>query len=105
MTPIEGVDFGVLAAIAAMAVATYAMRAGGVWMMQHVPPSARLRRMLNALPGSVIVAAVLPIVVRDGVTAMLAVGAAMAAMLLTRRDIVAVVAGLAVAVAARAAGW
>jgi len=105
MTPIEGVDFGVLAAIAAMAVATYAMRAGGFWMMQHVPPSARLRKMLNALPGSVIVAAVLPIVVRDGVTAVLAIGAAVAAMLLTRRDIIAVVAGMAVAIAARAAGW
>ena len=105
MTPIESADFGVLAAIAAMAVATYAMRAGGFWMMQHVPPSARLRKMLNALPGSVIVAAVLPIVVRDGVTAMLAIGAAVAAMLLTRRDIIAVVAGMAVAVAARAAGF
>lgn len=104
MTPIEGADFGVLAAFAAMAVATYAMRAGGFWMMQHVPPSKRLRKMLNALPGSVIVAAVLPIIVRDGVTAFLAIGAAVAAMLLTRRDIVAVVAGMAVAIAARAAG-
>ena len=105
MTAIETADFGVLAAFAAMAVATYAMRAGGFWMMQHVPPSARLRRMLEALPGSVIVAAVLPIVVRDGITAILAIGAAVVAMLLTRRDIVAVVAGMAVAVAARAAGW
>jgi branched chain amino acid efflux pump len=105
MTPIESADFGVLAAFAAMAVATYAMRAGGFWMMQHVPPSPRLRKMLNALPGSVIVAAVLPIIVRDGMTAILAIGAAMAAMLLTRRDIVAVVAGLTVAIAARAAGW
>ena len=105
MTLLETADFGVLAAFAAMAVATYAMRAGGFWMMQHVPPSARLRKMLNALPGSVIVAAVLPIVVRDGVTAVLAIGAAVAAMLLTRRDIIAVVAGMTVAIAARAAGW
>jgi len=87
-----------------MAVATYAMRAGGFWMMQHVPPSPRLRKMLNALPGSVIVATVLPIVVRDGLTAMLAVGAAMAVMLVTRRDILAVIAGMAVAAAMRAAG-
>ena len=105
MTTIENADFGVLAAFAAMAVATYAMRAGGFWMMRHVPPSARLRRMLEALPGSVIVAAVLPIVVRDGITAILAIGAAVVAMLLTRRDIIAVVAGMSVAVAARAAGW
>ena len=99
MTAIESADFGVLAAIAAMAVATYAMRAGGFWMMRHVPPSPRLRKMLEALPGSVIVATVLPIVVRDGITAMLAIGAAVAVMLLTRRDILAVVAGMAVAAA------
>jgi uncharacterized membrane protein len=105
MTAIESVDFGVLAAIAAMAVATYAMRAGGFWMMRHVPPSPRLRKILNALPGSVIVATVLPIVVRDGATAMLAIGAAVAVMLVTRRDIAAVIAGMAVAAAARAAGW
>jgi uncharacterized membrane protein len=88
-----------------MAIATYAMRAGGFWMMSHVPPSPRLRRMLNALPGSVIVATVLPIVVRDGMTAMLAVGAAMIVMLATRRDILAVIAGMAVAAAMRAMGW
>lgn len=105
MSAIEGGGFGMLAAIAAMAVATYAMRAGGFWMMQHVPPSPRLRKMLNALPGSVIVATVLPIVVRDGVTAMLAIGAAMAVMLATRRDILAVIAGMAVAAGMRAAGW
>lgn len=104
MTGIESADLGVLAAIAAMAVATYVMRAGGFWMMSHVPPSPRLRRMLEALPGSVIVAAVLPIVVRDGITAMLAIGAAVIVMLVTRRDILAVIAGMAVAASVRALG-
>jgi uncharacterized membrane protein len=102
MTATEAADFGVFAAIAAMALATYAMRAGGFWMMRHVPPSPRLRKMLNALPGSVIVATVLPIVVRDGLTATLAIGAAMAVMLATRRDILAVLAGMGVAAAIRA---
>ena len=59
----KGADWGVLAAILAMALATYAMRAGGFWLMGHVPPSPRLRRMLEALPGSVVAATVLPIVV------------------------------------------
>lgn len=104
MTPIESADLGLFAAIAAMAVATYAMRAGGFWMMRHVPPSGRLRKMLEALPGSVIVATVLPIVVRDGITAMLAIGVAIAVMLLVRRDILAVMAGMAVAASARALG-
>ena len=97
-------NLGMLAAIAAMAVATYAMRAGGFWMMSHVPPSPRLRKALNALPGSVIVATVLPIVARDGITAMLTICAAMAVMWVTRRDILAVVAGMAVATAMRAIG-
>jgi uncharacterized membrane protein len=105
MTAIESPDLGVLAAIAAMALATYAMRAGGFWMMGHVPPSPRLRKMLEALPGSVIVAAVLPIVVRDGLTAMLAIGAAVVVMLIARRDILAVIAGMAVAASARALGF
>jgi branched chain amino acid efflux pump len=104
MTPIESADFGLLAAIAAMALATYAMRAGGFWMMRHVPPSPRMRKMLEALPGSVIVATVLPIVVRDGITAMLAIGVAVIVMLLMRRDILAVIAGMAVAASARALG-
>ena len=98
-------SFGMFAAIAAMAVATYAMRAGGFWMMSHVPPSPRLRKILEALPGSVIVAAVLPIVVRDGITAMLAIGAAVAVMLVARKDILAVIAGMAVAASARALGF
>jgi uncharacterized membrane protein len=104
MTPIESADFGLLAAIAAMAIATYAMRAAGFWMMQHIPPSSRTRKMLEALPGSVIVATVLPIVVRDGITAMLAIGVAVLVMLLVRRDILAVIAGMAVAASARAFG-
>jgi uncharacterized membrane protein len=105
MTPIERADWGIYAALAVMAIATYAMRAGGFWLMRHVPPSARLKRMLEALPGSVIVATVLPIIVRDGVTAALAIGVAIAVMLLVRRDILAVVAGMAVAASARAWGF
>jgi uncharacterized membrane protein len=95
---------GVLAAIVAMAIATYAMRAGGFWLMQHVPLTARLRRMLEALPGSVVVATVLPIAVREGPVVALAIGAAGAVMLLWRNDLLAVVTGMAVAAAARAAG-
>ena len=36
MTPLEGADAGPLVAILAMAAATYAMRAGGFWLMSHV---------------------------------------------------------------------
>jgi branched chain amino acid efflux pump len=93
--------FGTLAAILAMAGATYAMRAGGFWLMAHVPLTARLRRILEALPGTVVVATVLPIAVREGLPALLAIAAAGAAMLVRRNDFLAVVAGMAVAALAR----
>jgi uncharacterized membrane protein len=101
MTDADALTF---AAIAVMAVATYLMRAGGFWLMGHLPPSARLRRMLEALPGTVTVATILPIVAREGLTAALAVAAAGVVMLVRRNDLLAVLAGMAVAAAARAYG-
>jgi uncharacterized membrane protein len=104
MTP-EGFEAGPFVAVLAMAAATYAMRAGGFWLMSHVTLTARLRRMLETLPGSVVVATILPIAVREGPAAMLAVAAAGLVMLVRRSDLMAVVTGMAVAAAARAAGW
>jgi uncharacterized membrane protein len=95
-------SFGTLAAILAMGAVTYALRAGGFWLMAHVPLTARVRRMLDALPGTVVVATVLPIVVREGVPAALAIAAAGAAMLIRRNDFLAVLAGMAAAAVARA---
>jgi uncharacterized membrane protein len=105
MTPIEGADLGVTVAILAMAVATYAMRATGFWLMERVSLTPRLRRMLEALPGSVVVAAVLPLVVREGLVAVLAIAAAGVVMLVRRNDLLAVLTGMAVAAGWRAIGW
>jgi uncharacterized membrane protein len=88
-----------------MAVATYAMRAGGFWLMALMPRSPRLRRMIEALPGSVVMAAVLPFIVREGAIAALAIAVAGAVVVATRKDLLAVLAGMAVAAVARAAGW
>jgi uncharacterized membrane protein len=104
MAPMTDADALTLAAIAVMAIATYLMRAGGFWLMGHLPPSARLRRMLEALPGTVTVATILPIVAREGLAAALAVAAAGAVMMVRRNDFLAVLAGMAVAALARAAG-
>jgi uncharacterized membrane protein len=95
---------GPLVAVLAMAAATYAMRGGGFWLMSHVRLTARLRRMLETLPGAVIVATVLPIVAREGLAAALAIAAAGAVMLIRRSDLLAVVTGMAVAAAVRACG-
>jgi uncharacterized membrane protein len=93
------------AALAAMAGATYAMRAGGFWLMNHVPIGPRVKRMLEALPGSVVAATMVPVVIKGGPPAYVAVGAAMAMMLATRNDFFAVLAGIGAAAAFRAAGF
>ncbi len=98
MTPIDGVLLGILA----MAAATYPMRIGGFWLMGRLPLTPRVRRMLEASPGAVIVATVLPVIVRDGVPAAVAVLAGGAVMLVWRRDYLGVAAGMAAAAAWRA---
>ena len=92
----------VLAAILAMAGATYLTRAGGYWLMGRVTLTPRIRRMLEASPGAVIVATVLPIVAREGWSAAAAVVAGGLAMYFLRRDYLAVFAGMAAAAALRA---
>jgi uncharacterized membrane protein len=94
----------VLPALLVMAAIVLLMRAGGFWLMGRVPLTPRLRRMLEALPGSIIAAIVLPIVARIGVVAALAVIAGALVMTWRRNEFVAVAAGILVAVAARAAG-
>ena len=88
----------------AMGITTFLMRAGGFWLMAHVPLTARVRRMLEALPGSLVVAIVLPIAVRSGVTALLAIAVAAAMMVLRHNGFLAVVTGLMVAALARSMG-
>jgi uncharacterized membrane protein len=104
MTAIEFGDYGVFAAIVAMAAVTAALRCGGFWLMGHVPLTARVRRMLEALPGSVIMATVLPAAVKGGPVPMLAITAALAVMVVRRNDFLAVITGMAVAAVARASG-
>lgn len=98
---IDAASYAVLLAILAMAGATYAMRAGGYWLMGYVTLTPRIRRMLEASPGAVIVATVLPIVAREGLPAAAAIVAGGVVMLLWRRDYLAVAAGMAVAAALR----
>lgn len=102
MTAIDFGAYGVLFAIIAMAATTYMMRAGGFWMMRYVPLTPRVRRMLEASPGAVIVATVLPIIMREGLPALVAVFVGGAVMLLWRRDYLAVAAGMVAAAGLRA---
>jgi uncharacterized membrane protein len=103
MSGLEPLGFGLLA-ILAMAAVTLAMRAGGFWLMGHVPLTARMRRILEALPGSIVAAIVLPIVAKTGAAALLALTAAVVTMLVRRNELLAIAAGVTVAAMARGAG-
>lgn len=94
---------GIWLAIAAMAAVTFAIRAGGFFLMGYVPLTPRVRSIFNALPGAVVMAIVLPLVVRNGLPAWAAVVASIAVMVLRRNDMLAVVCGMGAAALIRAA--
>lgn len=94
----------IMTVLLGMAAVTLLLRLAGFWMMAHVPLTGRVRSMLEALPGSVIMATVLPVAVKGGPVTMVAVAAALAVMVLRRNDFLAVVTGMAVAAGLRAVG-
>ena len=96
-------SFGMsLVAIVAMGFATVLMRTSGFWLMSHVTLTPRIRRMLEALPGSIAAAMVLPIVVKGGPVAVLGVAVAASLMAWRGNQILAVASGVLVAALARA---
>ncbi|EFO34594.1 branched-chain amino acid transport [Roseibium sp. TrichSKD4] len=97
-------DWMFTATVLGMAVVTYAMRAGGYWIMGQVPLTARVRRALEALPGAIIVSTILPIILKGGVSTVMALIAAILVMALIRRDFVAVVLAAVVATLCRLGG-
>jgi uncharacterized membrane protein len=88
--------------IGAMTAVNYAIRAGGFFLMGYVPLTPRVRSILNALPGAVVMAIVLPLVVRSGVPAALAVVVAIVVMTWRRNDLLAVICGMGAAALVRA---
>lgn len=95
----------VMLAFAIMMAVTVASRLGGYWLMGYVNVTPSVRRMLDALPGSIIVAAALPVAVNGGPVVIFAILAAMAVTIIRRNDFIAVIVGMAVAAGARAAGF
>lgn len=95
----------VMIAFAVMSAVTVASRLGGFWLMRYVTVTSRVRRMLDALPGSIIVAAALPVAVNGGPVVMFGIVAALAVTIISRNDFVAVITGMAVAALARGLGF
>ena len=98
-------EFETIALMSALAVATYLCRVTGYLAMQRVPFTPGVRRALEALPGCVMAAVIVPGVLGSGFAGLFGVVTAMIVMALVKKDIAAMVAGCAVAALVRAAGF
>jgi len=96
--------YGPIAGILAMAFATYFTRVIGFWLMGHVPLTARVRRMLEILPGAIVVATVVPLAAKAGTAGVIGVGVTVVAMVMRRNEFLAVTLGL-VAISLVRAYW
>jgi uncharacterized membrane protein len=97
-------EYGPLVGIMAMALATYLTRVAGFWLMGHVPMTLRVRRMLEALPGAIVVATIVPLMARAGVPGLVGIAVTFASMLTRRNELLAVVFGMGSVALVRAYG-
>lgn len=88
-----------------MVLVTYFTRASGVVFMSRLRIRPWIERALAALPGSIVVATILPIAAQSGPAAFVGIAAAVAAMVATRLEVVAIAAGLGCVAAIRALGF
>jgi uncharacterized membrane protein len=61
-----GGSSGAIIAIALMALATYATRAGGLWLASRLDLSERAGAWLDQIPGAILVSLVAPVVLTGG---------------------------------------
>lgn len=85
----------VLLAILGMALATYALRAGGYALLRVSRPGRFVQAMLQHLPGCIFVAFILPALVQGGPLHAAAAVATVAIMVLTRSYLAAIAGGVA----------
>ena len=88
---------GTLYIILIMAVVTLITRWGGVFVMSFVPISFRVQQFINAMSGSVLVAVLTPLAVNRDNGARLALLATAIVMLVLRKPLPAIAAGIVVA--------
>ena len=80
--------------LVALAIASFACRAGGFWMMRFVAVTPRLEAALRAAPLAVMVGIVTPAATRGNVAELLGLGATALAMWGTRSELLATLAGV-----------
>lgn len=97
-------SYGSALAMTLMALVTYLCRTSGVVLMSRMHLTPAIERALRALPGSIVVATVIPLGVQGGPAAVMGLLAGLIVMILTRIELAALGAGLAIVSLARAGG-
>ncbi|WP_164107502.1 AzlD family protein, partial [Serratia marcescens] len=96
------VDTAFLPLLLAMALASFACRASGFWLMRFIPVTPRLEAALKATPVAVMAGIVVPVAMRGQPGELVALGMVGLAMRLTGNDLVAALAGVVTLAAWRA---
>ena len=91
---IEPTGFGALLLVLLMAVVTLATRWGGVYVMAFVPIGQRVRRFIGAMSGSVLVALLAPMALEGDNGARLALLSTAITMLVVKKPLPAIAAGI-----------
>lgn len=91
---VESVNWGLVLIVVVMAVVTLATRWGGVFVMSFVPLGRRVQQFIAAMSGSVLIALLAPLAVQGDGGARLALATTAVAMLLTKRPLPAIAAGI-----------
>jgi uncharacterized membrane protein len=93
-----------LLTIFGMALVTYGTRVGGYWLSRRLPEHGRLRAGLNVLPGAVLISLVIPSLASGGLAGVAAAAATVAAMVLSRSVLLALLVGVGLVYVLRSAG-
>lgn len=91
---VETLGGGTLLIVAVMTLVTLATRWGGVYVMAFVPIGPRVRRFIAAMSGSVLVALLAPLAVNGDGGARLALVTTALVMLVFKRPLPAIAAGI-----------
>ena len=94
---VEPSGWGPLLIVAVMALVTLATRWGGVFVMSFVPIGPRVRRFIAAMLGSVLVAVLAPVAAQGDLGARAALATTAVVMLVLKKPLPAIAAGIAVA--------
>ncbi|QAZ41059.1 branched-chain amino acid transporter [Methylibium sp. Pch-M] len=91
---LDSLGWGTLLIVAVMALVTLATRWGGVFVMSFVPIGPRVQRFIEAMSGSVLMALLAPLAVQGDGGARLALATTAAVMLVLKKPLPAIAAGI-----------